>query len=167
MLGTNDILEMHWEGEQKFAKDYKDMVQRFMKLPSKPKIYLMIPHPLYKESYDNKPLKLEVNDEVLPRVIPEIAKDLGLKKRHVINLYELLGGKDRSEYELFCDGQSCDHVHPTPSRVENIRPYRAAAVASATCPRAETGGGVGSLSGPSYLGTKRASCRELSCRSTP
>ena len=115
MLGTNDILEMHWEGEQKFAKDYKDMVQRFMKLPSKPKIYLMIPPPLYKESYDNKPLKLEVNDEVLPRVIPEIAKDLGLKKRHVINLYELLGGKDRSEYELFCDDQSCDHVHPNHS----------------------------------------------------
>ena len=47
-----------------------------------------------------------------PRIIPKIAKDLGLRDRQVVNLYEVMGGVHRSEYELFCDGESCDRVHP-------------------------------------------------------
>ena len=26
-----------------------------------------------------------------------------------------MGGKDRTEFDLFCDGNDCDHVHPNDS----------------------------------------------------
>ena len=84
-------------------------------MPTKPKIYLMIPPPAYTNSYDGYKLNLAINDEVFPRLIPAIGKDLGLKSRHVIDLYEVMGGKDRTEFELFCDGQACDHIHPNHS----------------------------------------------------
>ena len=30
----------------------------------------------------------------------------------MIDLYSTMGGTYRSDYELFCDGQACDRVHP-------------------------------------------------------
>ena len=72
----------------------------------------MVPPPAYTDTYNEHKLNLTVNDEVFPRVIPDIAKKLGLNKENVINLYNSLGGKNRSEYQLFCDGQSCDKLHP-------------------------------------------------------
>ena len=53
MFGTNDMMDRYWGGEEKFAADYKEMVGQFMNLSSKPMVYLMIPPPVYTDSYDN------------------------------------------------------------------------------------------------------------------
>ena len=62
--------------------------------------------------YDRDSFNMKVNNEVLPRLIPKIAKDLGFNEQQVINLFEEMGGHLRSNFELFCDGESCDRVHP-------------------------------------------------------
>ena len=81
MFGTNDAMERFWEGEEKFKQDYKDMVFKFLNLSSKPKIYLMVPPPTYTDSYDHNTINMQVINEVLPRLIPQIARELGFKDR--------------------------------------------------------------------------------------
>ena len=77
-------------------------------------MYLMIPPPVYTNSYDydRNSFNMKVNNEVLSRLIWTIAKDLRFHDQQVINLFESMGGHLRSEYELFCDGESCDRIHP-------------------------------------------------------
>ena len=77
MFGTNDMMDKFWEGQEKFSADYKEMVGQFLNLTSKPKIYLMIPPPVYTDSYDHDSFNIKVNNEVYPQLIPKIAKDLG------------------------------------------------------------------------------------------
>ena len=57
MLGTNDSWYWNWNWNDKtsieaFQKDYVEMVQEFINLPSKPKVYVMIPPPIYKDNLD-------------------------------------------------------------------------------------------------------------------
>jgi hypothetical protein len=47
-LGTNDSKAKNWNLQQYIA-DYIDMVTTFMKLKSRPEIFIMIPPPLYIE----------------------------------------------------------------------------------------------------------------------
>jgi lysophospholipase L1-like esterase len=47
-LGTNDSKPHNWDMEQ-YVADYMKMVMSFMKLESKPEIFLMVPPPLYIE----------------------------------------------------------------------------------------------------------------------
>lgn len=48
MLGTNDAKTWNWNATAYF-NDYVDMGKKLINLPSKPKLYLMVPPPLYKE----------------------------------------------------------------------------------------------------------------------
>lgn len=66
------------------------MVHTFMKLESRPEIFLMIPPPLYIEGICH--LQQSVLNETLPKLIPMIGKKLGLDDDHIINNFESLGG---------------------------------------------------------------------------
>ena len=50
MFGTNDSKKGNWD-RNRFMLDYHKMIRSFQVLPSRPKIYLMIPPPLYKDGY--------------------------------------------------------------------------------------------------------------------
>ena len=49
MLGTNDSKPQNWN-QDNYSKDYADLALSFVNLASKPKVYVMIPPPVY---YDN------------------------------------------------------------------------------------------------------------------
>ena len=69
-----------------------------MNLTSKPETYIMIPPPAYSADYDNSRLNLYVNDYVYPVLIPQLASELGIPAKNVINMYEVMGGQTRTEY---------------------------------------------------------------------
>ena len=50
MFGTNDSKKGLWD-RNRFMLDYHKMIRNFGNLPTRPKIYLMIPPPLYKDGY--------------------------------------------------------------------------------------------------------------------
>ena len=53
-------------------------------------------------------MKQSVINEVLPVLIPDIAKQLDIADDRIIDLFNIMGGSDLTRYELFCDGQNCD-----------------------------------------------------------
>ena len=86
------------------------MATNFMNMDSKPEVYLMVPPPLYQDGAYN--MNQTVINDVLPTMIPQMAADLGLPSKNVIDIYGAMGGKSLSSWQFFCDGQSCDACHP-------------------------------------------------------
>ena len=71
MLGTNDLNTNNWQkSEEKFVSDYKEMVTSFLNLTSMPKVYIMIPPPLYSNRYAKYDWNVSAQDDIYPRVIP-------------------------------------------------------------------------------------------------
>ena len=52
--GTNDAKANRWANwSTAFPRDYADMLASFQKMPSKPKVFVMVPPPLYRNGvYD-------------------------------------------------------------------------------------------------------------------
>ena len=52
--GTNDAKANRWANwSSAFPSDYADMLASFQKMPSKPKVFVMVPPPLYRNGvYD-------------------------------------------------------------------------------------------------------------------
>ena len=53
-------------------------------------------------------MQQSVINEVLPVLIPDIAKKLDLADDKIIDVFNIMGGSGLTKYELFCDGQNCD-----------------------------------------------------------
>lgn len=79
MLGTNDGRSWMWSPkvEQNFESDYHDMVDQFKHLKSKPKIWLMLPPPIYLDGTLGGMDQSLIND-IIPDIIKRVAKDCGL-----------------------------------------------------------------------------------------
>ena len=77
------------------------MATNFKNLKSKPDLFLMIPPPLYFS--DDKSQQRTIN-VLLPTLIPDIARILGLADDKIIDLFNIMGGSDLTKFELFCDG---------------------------------------------------------------
>lgn len=96
-LGTNDSKPQNWKHKEDFAADLAAIVDHFAALPSKPKIFLCLPVPVYKTQWG-------INEEIVAgEIIPIIKKVAAEKKVEVIDLHAALSGKP----ELFPD-----NVHP-------------------------------------------------------
>ncbi len=94
VLGTNDAAAVAKESQGKeFARDYRDLVSEYQKLPSKPRIFLCTP-PWAAGA------EREANYKPVIETIGEIAKDMGCG---MLDLYAPLAGKK----PLFPDG-----LHP-------------------------------------------------------
>jgi lysophospholipase L1-like esterase len=91
MLGTNDTRPPNWVHEDEFYGDYKDLIESFKVLPSKPHIWILRPPPIP----DN-----EKKLQVLRSLIDKLAGDENVGE---IDVYGALVSKP----ELFAD-----HVHP-------------------------------------------------------
>ena len=102
LLGSNDSKSRNWN-EEKFIKDYGEILDTYLALDSLQKLYILIPPPLFevrgKVLY--KLRKEVVENEIRPAVM-RIAEEKGVE---CIDLYEVF--KDKKE--LFADG-----VHPNP-----------------------------------------------------
>jgi lysophospholipase L1-like esterase len=110
-IGTQDTQKgKNWDAIATFPAEYKNLINAFASLPSKPKIYLCLPPPIY--GTDGWGMS---EDNLVSTVIPDIkqvAKELNLP---VIDLHTALGNRP----DLF------DHsVHPT----GDARKYIASAI---------------------------------------
>ncbi len=74
MLGTNDSKLINWgapaRGDQ-YSLDYVDMITILKQLPTAPKIYIMIPPPLF------SPFPYEMQPEVINTIYPVLLRVLG------------------------------------------------------------------------------------------
>lgn len=110
-IGTQDTQKgKNWDAVSTFPAEYKNLVNAFASLPSKPKIYLCLPPPIY--GTDGWGMS---EDNLVSTIIPDIkqvAKELNLP---LIDLHTALGNRP----DLF------DHsVHPT----GDARKYIASAI---------------------------------------
>ena len=96
-LGTNDSKPQNWKHKAQYAVDLAALVDHFQALPSRPKIWLCKPVPVYKDRWGIT--EKVVKGEVIP-LLEGVAKK---KKLPVIDLYKALS--DAREH--FPDG-----VHP-------------------------------------------------------
>jgi lysophospholipase L1-like esterase len=97
MLGTNDATATPTQHIQKFVDDYKKLINEFQTLPSKPKIWLVKPPPIFNNGTGLSTPYFE--QAIIPR-IEQVATETGLP---LIDVYSSLA----SHPEYFWDG-----VHP-------------------------------------------------------
>jgi lysophospholipase L1-like esterase len=98
MLGTNDAGDDIYSSISRFKSDYINLISSFQQLSSKPKIFLVLPPPLFNNN-------LELNGTTLTQnVIPAIKQIASEQNIPLIDVYKNLEGHP----EYFVDG-----VHPT------------------------------------------------------
>lgn len=96
-LGTNDTKSPNWQFKNDFDDDYKDMINEFAELPSRPKIWICLPVPAYANKWG-------IRDAVIrTEVIPAVHKIARAKHVPVIDLYQPF----RDKMHLFPDD-----IHP-------------------------------------------------------
>lgn len=101
-LGTNDSKAIHWEYLPNFKNDYKELINAYRNLPSKPRIILLAPIHCFMEGNQS------VCDSVLKAtIIPAVQKIAKQEKLEYINLYNIFGNRWR-QYLV------PDKLHPSP-----------------------------------------------------
>ncbi len=95
-LGTNDTKTQNWDSAS-FAQDYQALIDTFKTIPTKPKIYICLPVPVFKS-------KWTINDSTLTKWEIPIIKKLAKKNNlPVIDLHS----------QMSCYGQYFfDGIHP-------------------------------------------------------
>lgn len=87
MLGTNDTKPQNWKHREDFVSNYKELVQRFQELPSKPRVFVCLPTPV--PDGGNYGINEAGVKEQIP-LIKEVAKDTGAG---IINMHAPLEEK--------------------------------------------------------------------------
>jgi lysophospholipase L1-like esterase len=119
MLGTNDASE--WSSTNKsthntsefYNQDWKELVTAYNDLPSKPKVFTMIPPPFgnFTCSDSSQTCNTNINcviNCILPKLVPELTRDVGLTSP--VDLMSLFGGPDNTNASIMpnlhpnCDG---------------------------------------------------------------
>lgn len=96
-LGTNDTKPWNWEHRERFASDYRALIDSFAALPTAPRIIACLPVPAFGEAYGITGERVEM--EVLP-LVRQVAYEAGVE---LVDLHTPL----RRHPEHFPDG-----VHP-------------------------------------------------------
>lgn len=100
MLGANDTKVINWDRD-KLKRDYAGIIDSYLSLESKPKVYLLAPLPFFevrgKVLYD---LRKDIVDNELYPITKDLAK---AKDLEFIDVYKVFEGRS----ELFVDG-----IHP-------------------------------------------------------
>lgn len=97
LLGTNDARGEHWTTRARFAADLRALVDHFVKLESKPRVWLCLPVPAFGRSGSPSATILDY------KIVPQIRRLAAEKGLPTINLHRAL----RLFPEYFPDG-----VHP-------------------------------------------------------
>ncbi len=104
-LGTNDSKPQNWRFKSEFESDLRDMVDHFLSLPSKPRLWVCLPAPVYQDRWGIN--ETTVRDEM----IPLIRKVAAGRQVPVIDLHTALSKRP----EWFPDG-----VHPNAAGAANL-----------------------------------------------
>ncbi|HYG75610.1 MAG TPA: GDSL-type esterase/lipase family protein [Planctomycetota bacterium] len=104
-LGTNDSKPWNLAHKESMAADLTALVEHFEKLPSKPKVILCVPVPVYGENFGI------TEKNLTEAIIPIVKKVATEKKLQLIDLYTALSGKP----EMFPD-----KIHPNAAGAELI-----------------------------------------------
>lgn len=100
MLGSNDSKENNWNKE-KFVKDYCEIISSYLQLESSPKVYALIPPPLFEvRGKVMWRLRKDVMANEIDPAVKEVADKMGIR---CIDMYSVFENKK----DLFSDG-----VHP-------------------------------------------------------
>lgn len=96
-LGTNDSKPQNWQYKSEFVGDYLAFIESFRNLPSKPKVFVCYPVPVFESKWG-------ITDSIVKNEVQPLVKQVA-KKAHIkpIDLYTPFVGKS----QLFYDG-----VHP-------------------------------------------------------
>ena len=63
----------------------------------------------------------EVMNQIIPKMIPEIASQTGIPADHIINVFGALGSGSPEKSALLCDEKSeCDGIHPNDAGMKII-----------------------------------------------
>ena len=77
MLGTNDTKPQNWKFKDRFIADYKDLVEQFAKVPSKPRIFICRPVPVPgKGNYRINEPSLQEQSPMIDKVAQQMAVGL-------------------------------------------------------------------------------------------
>ncbi|CAM3723993.1 GDSL-type esterase/lipase family protein [Pontibacter korlensis] len=96
-LGTNDTKPQHWQFKEEFIPNYIELVASFKDLPSKPKVYLCYPLPVFEDKWG-------INEETMKNeILPAVKKVAKKTKVKTIDLYTAFLGKADLTY---------DAIHP-------------------------------------------------------
>ncbi|MGT2715348.1 DUF459 domain-containing protein [Streptococcus respiraculi] len=111
MIGSNDSRGPYWNKER-FTKEYGELVDRYLKMPSQPDVYLLVPPyvPTSRFGLNNDIVRTELQE-----IIPRIAEERGLEW---INFYPLTEGC----LEYYSDGL---HLTPLGNQLIADRVYAA------------------------------------------
>jgi len=104
MIGTNDNQE--WWNPEIFERDYLELASRIKNLTSKPDLFIMTSPPM-SPTYGNKThlsQKLHIVNELIPSLVQKVANQLNVDSAHTIDLFNIMGGQNQRNEELFCDG---------------------------------------------------------------
>lgn len=96
-LGTNDTKAINWQHKADYKANYKKLIQSFKNLPSKPKVYLCLPVPVF-EAHGKIDSGVMINE-----IIPLLKETATETNSLFIDLYTPLKGKP----EMFSD-----NIHP-------------------------------------------------------
>jgi lysophospholipase L1-like esterase len=95
-LGTNDTKPQNWKGKEAFRKDFRDLLEHFRDLKSKPKLWVCQPVPVYGDQWG-------INAPTLDAVIEGVEESCDDRKVPLIDLFDALTGHP----EMFPD-----KIHP-------------------------------------------------------
>lgn len=87
MLGTNDTKPHNWKHEAEYAADYKDLVNSFLALESKPRVFICRPCPV------PEPGNFGINETNVKLLIPRIDALAAELKLGIIDMHAALEGK--------------------------------------------------------------------------
>ncbi len=100
LLGTNDSKANNWNKE-KFVADYGEMIDDYLSLESKPKVFVLIPPPLFEVR--GKVLYKLRQDVVENEIVPAVKRIAKANGAELIDIFSVFEGRNK----LFADG-----VHP-------------------------------------------------------
>ena len=133
MLGTNDAKDQNWGGVQQnigdfFALDFVEFVRNVKKLPSHPKIFLVIPPIMY--DYPTNTyfgMNSTIINDILPVVYRNLAEVLDIDSSQIVDIPTAYKNSGYTAEELSCDG-----VHPQGPGNQVIASAIAAAILGTT-----------------------------------
>jgi lysophospholipase L1-like esterase len=77
MLGTNDAKDINWQPHaREYEPDYMELIRSFLRLKSRPRVYAVVPPPLYADGMYG--MNATVVNRLLPPLIKHIAESAGL-----------------------------------------------------------------------------------------
>jgi acyl-CoA thioesterase I len=137
MLGTNDAFSFSWSGAKShFVADYKELLDTYTSLASKPKPYMIIPTPIGTSPFGHD------GDLLATEVVP-LVKQVAMEKMvPTIDAFTLFGGAmfDTSLYS------ASDQVHPN-AKGQQLLGDEVYKVLMSTDGNAGAGGSAGSAGG--------------------